>query len=87
MVAQLAKELGISQDELAQRAAQLVAAQRFGYKGPGNELMQKIISGEVPVVGGGGNQTSYSRKSSESGQHQIAVTRNDSTGRTQRRTG
>jgi hypothetical protein len=90
MVAQLAKELGVSQEVFAQKAAELIAAQRFGYKGPGNELLEKIINGEVPVVGGGGNQTSSQpsrREASKSGQHQIAVSRNVTTGRTQRRTG
>jgi|SRR6478735_2345796 len=88
MSAQLAKKLGISQDELGRRAADLIAAQAFGYKGPGNELMERILSGEVSVVGGGGTSTSQDsgRKSSQSGQHQIAVSRNLSTGRTQRKT-
>jgi hypothetical protein len=91
MVSQLAKELGISKEQLEQKAAELIAAQRFGYKGPGNELLEKVMSGDVPVVGGPRHQSSPPpapvREASKSGQHQIAVTRNLSNGRTQRRTG
>lgn len=86
MAAQLAKQLGISKEELRERAANLIASQAFGYKGPGNELMERVISGDLQVVGGGGNSTSGQRKPNESGQHQIQVSRNVSNGRTQRRT-
>lgn len=87
MAAQLAKQLGISKEELRERAANLVASQAFGYKGPGNELMERVLSGELSVPGGGGNQTSQNKRPNESGQHQIQVSRNLSNGRTQRRAG
>ena len=49
-VAQTAKRLGISQEEFARRAAELVAAHAFGYKGPADDLIGKLINGEIPVV-------------------------------------
>ncbi len=82
MAAQLAKQLGISKEELQKRAADLIASQAFGYKGPGNELMERVLSGEMQVIGG-----NNPRKPNESGQHQISIGSNLSQGRTQRRTG
>jgi len=82
MTAQLAKKLGISQEELGKRAAELIASQHFGYKVPGLEVMEEIISGKSPVIGG----APQASRSHQSGQHRITGTQTTHNGRQVRKT-
>lgn len=83
MVAQLAKQLGVTRPQFESRAAEIVAAQAFGFKYDPDKLMQDIMNGTVQVIGGNKPQK---REASKSGQHQINANSSVSTGRTQRRT-
>lgn len=82
LVAQAAKKAGISTKEFEAKAVELVAMQAMGYNP--TDLMAKIISGELAVVGG--NQPPE-RNAAKSGQHQVETRQNTSGGRSARRTG
>lgn len=70
LVAQLAKQLGVTRQQLESKAAEIIAAQAFGFKYDPDKLMADIMNGDMPVIGGNAPKP---RAASKSGQHQITT--------------